>query len=191
MRRSKATAWEDEGMDGNHRVNGMLVDAMAARHYGKYRGQVVSNTDALARGRLQVLVPALLGDQPVWAMPCVPYAGNGVGFFAMPPVGGGVWIEFEAGDLDYPIWSGCFWADGDIPASDAVPTVKFWITDAVSVRIDDAAGEIVIKTQAATLTLSTNEITAQAMTVSQKAAASQTTVSATGFDVNNGAFTVL
>ncbi len=178
-------------MDGNHRLNGALVDAMAARNYGKYRGRVVSNTDPTSRGRLQVVVPALLGDQSVWAMPCVPYAGNGVGLFAMPPVGGGVWVEFEAGDLDYPIWSGCFWADGDIPASDAVPTVKFWITDAVSVRIDDAAGEIVIRTQAATLTLSATEITAQATTVTQKALSSQTSVSATGFDVNNGAFTVL
>jgi len=178
-------------MEGDRLINSALADAMAARHYGKYRGRVEDNIDPLSRGRLQVSVPALLADQSVWAMPCVPYAGNGVGFFAMPPVGAGVWVEFEAGDLDYPIWSGCFWADGQISASDAVPTVKFWKTDAVTVRIDDTAGEIVIDTKAATLTPTATEITAQAMTVTQKAAASQTTVSATGFDVNNGAFSVI
>lgn len=179
-------------MDGESTLSGALADAMAARHYGKYRGRVEGNSDPLQRGRLQVRVPALLGEQTVWALPCAPYAGDGVGFFAMPPVGAGVWVEFEAGDLDYPIWSGCFWADGQIPASDAVPTVKFWKTDGVTIRIDDTAGEIVIETQGgAKLTLTATEITAQAMTVTQKAGGSQTTVSVSGFDVNNGAFTVI
>ena len=99
-------------MDGADPMVSALAGAMQARHYGKYRGQVASNADPANRGRLQVSVPALLGDQLVWAMPCAPYAGNGVGLFALPPVGTGVWVEFEGGDLDYPIWSGCFWADG-------------------------------------------------------------------------------
>ena len=77
-------------MDGHDPMVGALAGAMQARHYGKYRGQVASNVDAASRGRLQVSVPALLGDQLVWAMPCVPYAGNGVGLFALPPVGAGV-----------------------------------------------------------------------------------------------------
>jgi uncharacterized protein involved in type VI secretion and phage assembly len=126
-------------------------------------------------------------------MPCAPYAGNGVGLFALPPVGAGVWVEFEGGDLDYPIWSGCFWADGEIsPASDAAPEIKFWKTDAVSVRIDDAAGEIVIETQGgAKLTITATEIKAEANTVAQKALGNQTQLSASGFDVNNGAFTVI
>ena len=128
-------------MDADHAMLGALADAMQTRHYGKYRGRVERNLDPGNRARLQVKVPALLGDQPVWAMPCVPYAGKGVGLFALPPVGSGVWVEFEGGDLDYPIWSGCFWADGQIsPAGDAAPHVKFWKTDAVSVRIDDQAG---------------------------------------------------
>ena len=123
-----------------------LLGQQGASHYGKYRGQVADNVDAAERGRVQVSVPALLGDQLVWAMPCVPYAGNGVGLFALPPVGAGVWVEFEGGDLDYPIWTGCFWADGEIsPATDAAPEVKFWNTDAVSVRIDDAAGAVAVK----------------------------------------------
>lgn len=179
-------------MDGDRTLGDDLTHAMAARHYGKYRGRVEDNGDALRRGRLQVRVPALLGDQAVWALPCVPYAGDGVGFFALPPVGAGVWVEFEGGDLDYPIWSGCFWADGEIATADATPTVKFWKTDGLTVRIDDSAGEIVIETQGgAKLTMTATEVKAEAMTVTQKAAGNQTTVSATGFDVNNGAFTVI
>lgn len=168
-----------------------LLHAVTSRHYGKYRGTVINNRDPTSRGRIQVSVPALLNQLPVWAMPSVPYAGPNVGFFAMPPVGAGVWVEFEGGDLDLPIWSGCFWADGDIASSDAAPGIKFWITDAVSIRIDDDAGEIVIKTRGATLTLSANEITADASTITEKALSSQTKVSASGFDVNNGAFTVI
>jgi uncharacterized protein involved in type VI secretion and phage assembly len=177
-------------MDGGA-MNGAVLEAMASRHYGKYRGRVVDNVDPTRRGRLQVVVPALLAQQAVWAMPCTPYAGDGVGFFSLPPVGAGVWVEFEAGDLDLPIWSGCFWADGEISSADSAPTVKFWKTDAVSIRIDDNAGEIVIETSGVTVTLSATEITLEAMTVTEKAAASQTTVSASGFDVNNGALSVI
>jgi uncharacterized protein involved in type VI secretion and phage assembly len=172
-------------------VDNALFDVVTARHYGKYRGRVVDNADPTSRGRLQVVIPALLAGQAVWAMPCAPYAGPQVGFFALPPVDAGVWVEFEGGDLDLPIWSGCFWADGQIAAADAAPAVKFWITDSVSIRIDDDAGEIVIKTQGATLTLTSSEITAEANTITEKAMSSQTQVSASGFDVNNGAFTVI
>lgn len=180
-------------MDGDELMLDALAGAVQARHYGKYRGTVTDNRDPTGRGRLRVSVPALMHDQAMWAMPCVPYAGDGVGLFALPPAGAGVWVEFEAGDLNKPIWSGCFWADGQIsPGGDAAPEVKFWKTDTVSVRIDDAAGEIVIETQGgAKLTISGTEIKAEATTVSQKALSSQTQLSASGFDVNNGAFTVI
>ncbi|HBL27563.1 MAG TPA: baseplate assembly protein, partial [Acidobacteria bacterium] len=54
--------------------------------YGKYRGKVSNNIDPLQIGRLQVSVPEVLGDGRLsWALPCVPFAGPGVGFFALPP----------------------------------------------------------------------------------------------------------
>ena len=60
-------------------------------------------------GRIQAKVPDVLGDdESGWAMPCVPFGGSGVGFFVLPAVGAGVWIEFEHGDPDYPIWTGCW-----------------------------------------------------------------------------------
>jgi hypothetical protein len=84
--------------------------------FGKYRGLVVDNRDQMALGRIKVEVPEVLGDSRLsWAMPCVPYAGRGVGLIAPPPVGGSVWVEFEAGDPDRPIWTGCFWAPGEMP----------------------------------------------------------------------------
>ncbi len=78
--------------------------------YGKYRGSVTDNQDPLMLGRIKARVPDVTGDQETgWAMPCAPFGGSATGFFALPTVGAGVWIEFEYGDPDYPIWVGCWW----------------------------------------------------------------------------------
>ncbi|MFJ2865890.1 phage baseplate assembly protein V [Kitasatospora sp. NPDC087314] len=120
---------------------GRLEDDRATRYYGKYRGKVTGNVDPLMRGRVRVSVPAVLGTGRLsWAEPCVPYAGPGVGLFAVPPVGANVWVEFEAGDPDHAIVAGCFWGPGEPPASPAVAGVKMWKTDAVSIRLDDLPG---------------------------------------------------
>src|SRR4029450_11270491 len=80
------------------------------RFYGKHRGTVENNLDPVGQGRIQVRVPAILQDSSLsWAIPCGPYAGPGVGFFMTPPIGAQVWVEFEGGDPEYPIWSGGFW----------------------------------------------------------------------------------
>jgi uncharacterized protein involved in type VI secretion and phage assembly len=87
------------------------------RFYGKYRGTVVDTLDPQGLARLQAVVPDVLGLVPsTWAMPCVPFAGPRSGIVALPPVGAGVWIEFEQGDLDFPVWSGCWWgAKSELP----------------------------------------------------------------------------
>ncbi|MDC7341110.1 phage baseplate assembly protein V [Streptomyces lydicus] len=111
------------------------------RFYGKYRGKVTANTDPLMRGRVQVSVPAVLGTGRLsWAEPCVPYAGPDVGLFAVPPTGANVWVEFEAGDPDRPILAGCFWGTGEAPAAGALPGVKMWKTEAVTVTLSDLPG---------------------------------------------------
>lgn len=80
------------------------------KYYGKYRGMVLNNVDPLQQGRLQVQVTDVSGLAPAtWAMPCVPMAGIQNGMFALPIVGSGVWVEFEQGNPDFPIWVGCFW----------------------------------------------------------------------------------
>jgi uncharacterized protein involved in type VI secretion and phage assembly len=92
-----------------------LVTFARSRHFGKHRGVVKDNNDPTHRGRLKVKVRNLLGGLEVWAMPCLPYAGKGMGFYTLPEVETGVWIEFERGDLSYPVWTGCFWEDSQLP----------------------------------------------------------------------------
>jgi len=98
-----------------------MADMTAARtFYGKYRGTVVSNIDPMLRGRLLVTVPDVLGPTPSsWAEPCVPLAGPTgppMGTYFVPPIGAGVWVEFEQGDPSRPIWAGCRWgASSDVP----------------------------------------------------------------------------
>jgi uncharacterized protein involved in type VI secretion and phage assembly len=79
------------------------------QYYGKYRGTVVANEDPMMIGRLMVIVPDVSNIIPsTWAMPCLPFAGIQNGFYAVPAIGSGVWVEYEQGDPDYPIWTGCF-----------------------------------------------------------------------------------
>jgi hypothetical protein len=109
--------------------------------YGKYRGKVENNIDPMMLGKIQVSVPAVLGDGSLsWAMPCVPYAGSGVGFFMIPPVGANVWVEFEGGDIDYPIWSGCFWGVGEVPATPAIPQMKIIKMDTITLTMSELPG---------------------------------------------------
>jgi uncharacterized protein involved in type VI secretion and phage assembly len=88
------------------------------RYYGKYRGTVTGNTDPMRMGRLQVQVPDVHGSTPAtWAMPCVPSSGMGNGMLWLPPIGAGVWVEFEQGNPDYPIWVGGWWGSAsEVPA---------------------------------------------------------------------------
>lgn len=111
------------------------------QYFGKYRGTVVNNIDPKQLGRIQVSVPAVLGDGFLsWAMPSVPYAGRMVGFFAVPPMGANVWVEFEAGDPERPIWSGCFWGLGEVPALPALAEVKVFKTDWIKLEMSDLPG---------------------------------------------------
>jgi len=91
---------------------------MTERYYGKYRGMVLNNIDPMQQGRLQIQVPDVAGLAPTsWAMPCVPIAGLQNGMVALPLIGSGVWVEFEQGNPDHPIWVGCFWGSAaEIPA---------------------------------------------------------------------------
>jgi len=93
------------------------------RFYGKYRGLVVENIDPEQIGRVLVQVPDVLGEIPSsWAMPCVPAAGIQAGCFIVPPIGSQVWVEFEQGDPDYPIWTGGFWGlVADVPIFATAP----------------------------------------------------------------------
>ena len=93
-----------------------LVERVGSSYFGKYRGIVTDVDDPSNQLRIRATVPAVLGEHPCgWAMPAAPFAGDGHGMVMLPKVGSGVWIEFEAGRLDNPIWSGAWWASGERP----------------------------------------------------------------------------
>ncbi len=111
-----------------------LAEQNRNRFYGKYRGVVSNVDDPENMGRLRATVPEVLGDvESPWALPCAPYSGDGVGIYAVPPVGSGVWIEFEAGDPGRPIWAGCWWGRDQLPrneeGADATPPIKIIRTE--------------------------------------------------------------
>jgi uncharacterized protein involved in type VI secretion and phage assembly len=91
----------------------------SGKYAGKYRGTVLNNIDPMQMGRIMVQVPDVSNVLPsTWAMPCVPFAGPQSGAFHVPPIGASVWVEFEQGNSDYPIWSGCFWGSAaEVPAT--------------------------------------------------------------------------
>ncbi len=157
-------------------------------YYGKYRGTVANNLDPMQLGRLQVNCPAVLGSGRMnWALPSAPYAGSGVGFFAVPPVGANIWVEFEGGDPDSPIWSGCFWGTGEAPASPAVAEMKVFKTDAGTITLNDlpGAGGITIETTAGaklSITATGIEIT-NGQGASIKLSGPQTSINGSAFEV--------
>lgn len=177
-----------------------MVDWMQSKRFGKYRGTVSDNADATNRGRIKVKVPAVFGpDVEVWAEACVPYAGDGVGFFAMPPAEAGVWVEFEGGDVSFPIWSGCFWADGEAPQG-GVPDIKCFETDSTVLVLDDGSDEVTIENSSNASIAMNAEVVTTAKTGKHTVAASGVTsdsggkgkveVQSSGVIVNNGSFGV-
>ncbi|HWB84004.1 MAG TPA: phage baseplate assembly protein V [Bryobacteraceae bacterium] len=161
-----------------------VLDRLRNRFYGKYRGTVTEvDEDTL---RIKAKVPAVLGDQTSgWCVPCVPYAGDGVGIAFLPEPGAGVWIEFEMGDVSYPIWTGCYWRGGEIPP-DAKPKVKTIVTASKhKILLDDDGGRITISdANENTVTLDSSGITLNRG--SQKVVVSDANVS-----VNDGALEVI
>lgn len=127
-----------------------LAEQSRSRFFGKYRGLVSDVNDPQNLGRLRATVPEVLDDvESPWALPCAPYAGNGVGCFHIPPVGAGVWIEFEAGDPARPIWSGSWWASNQLPqdekGSSTTPSLKIIRSEqGLMVSMDDSGQEISI-----------------------------------------------
>ncbi len=113
------------------------------RYYGKYRGIVKEVLTGDALGKLILTVPEVYHDRdspPAW--PCVPFAGSQHGLVALPEVGDGVWVEFEAGNQSRPIWTGFWWGAGEIP-SPAAPKVRTWATSGnLKIVLDDDAGEL-------------------------------------------------
>ncbi len=169
---------------------------MAEPLYGKYRGTVVNNVDPEQIGRIQAIVPGVEGLLPSsWAMPCLPWGGINTGVFTVPPMGAGVWIEFEHGDPNYPIWTGCFWGlaaerpvlSQMVPAG--VPGITIQTTLKNGIVISDVPGPtggILLQTAAgAMISVSDTGI------VISNGKGAIVTMTANVVDINAGALTVI
>jgi hypothetical protein len=173
------------------------LDPMTNRvkYYGKYRGTCVNNIDPLLQGRIQLIVPDVSAVAPTsWAMPCFPVTGLQKGVFTVPPIGAGVWVEFEQGDPDYPIWVGGYYAPADVPAAARLvpPGVSGFTFQTMlqnSITISDTPGPtggILIKTTTGAM-IAVNDI---GITISNGKGAVITMVGP-AVDVNAGALTVI
>ncbi len=165
------------------------------RLFGKYRGTVLNNLDPLQLGRIQATVPDVSGLAPTsWAMPCVPVAGKQMGTFVLPQIGSGVWIEFEQGNPEHPIWTGCVWGVGEIPAhalagNPLSPSIVFQSALQNAVVISDLpgpAGGITLKSAGgATLVVNDTGIHGQ------NGAGASLTMVGPAVTINNGALVVV
>jgi hypothetical protein len=162
--------------------------------FGKYRGTVTNNVDPKQLGCIQVSVPAVLGLGTLsWAYPCVPFAGPNAGFYAIPLVGANVWVEFEGGDPDHPIWTGGFWSPtvlspstGD-PTPAPVPHIALQTPLQKYILVSDAPGVAGgIQLTAGLSTIMINEI---GIILSTPGATIKMT--AAGVDINNTALSIL
>jgi hypothetical protein len=116
----------------------------AGKFYGKYSGQVTDNQDDNKLGCVKIKVPSVFGpDLEVSARPCLPY-----GHFFVPAVGARVWVEFEAGDPQFPLWVGIWYASGEVPpgADVSPPQVRVIKTEAGHrIELGDADGSEYIR----------------------------------------------
>jgi hypothetical protein len=166
------------------------------RHFGKFRGMVVNNVDPMQIGRVQVQVPDVLGPAlSSWAMPCVPLAGKQSGVYVVPQVGSGVWVEFEQGDPDYPIWVGGFWGSAaEVPALALAglpvsPSIVLQTGSQMTLMLSDLPGPtggILLKAGAAMISISDIGIT-----ITNGMGATITMSAGPVIDLNAGALTVV
>ncbi len=164
---------------------------MTGPFLGKYRGVVSDTDDPSGIGRVRAKVPDVYGnDESGWATPCAPFGSSGAGFFSIPAKGSGVWIEFEQGDPDHPIWSGSWWGSRAEMPTTLMPTpsdvVKIVTTGGASLTLSDTPGTggVILETSSG----SKISITSQGIEITNGSASIKLT--GPSVSVNNGALEV-
>lgn len=190
-----------------------VVENIENRYYGKYRGKITDNRDPKSLGRIRAIVPEILDNEETgWALPCLPYGGSkDAGFFVIPTVGSNVWIEFESGNLSYPIWSGVWWGEpsgNEVPseAQKPEPTVKILKTNAGhKIELHDSSGEEkitithmngnILKIENTGITISSdngmNNIKLDSSGISLSRGASSIKITDSSININNGALEIM
>jgi uncharacterized protein involved in type VI secretion and phage assembly len=196
-----------------------VVETMQSRFFGKYRGLVTDVDDPEKMGRVKAQVPEIYHEaESPWALPSVPFAGPQHGFVLIPEVSDGVWVEFEGGDPSRPIWTGCWWASGELP-DPGDTQVRVLVTKAGhKLVLDDqnkeihllhsGGAEIKMTDDDVTLTIGQSEVKMTSDDISLKngtteikltssdltlkgGSSAQIKLSASGVEINNGAMKVM
>jgi len=175
-----------------------MAERMRNSCFGKYRGLVKDVDDPLKIGRITATVPEVFGEEESpWALPAVPFAGKKHGLVLLPEVDDGVWIEFEAGDISRPIWTGCWWASDELDDVSKTQTRSLVTSKGHKLVLDDDEGEIrLLHSKGAevkltgddiTLTIGGTEIKLTKDDMTLKGGSGQIKLSSSGVDINNGA----
>jgi uncharacterized protein involved in type VI secretion and phage assembly len=162
-----------------------LAELARSRFFGKYRGIVSDVGDPEGMGRIVASVPEVYGteDSP-WALPVVPFAGPSHGLVLLPEVGDGVWIEFEAGDVSRPLWTGCWWGKGDLPAPGGENVRVLATSGGHQIILDDDNHKLqLLHSGGAEITMTDNDITI-------KIGSARIVLSSGGVSINDGALEV-
>ena len=162
-----------------------LTEFVRSRYFGKYRGLVRDVDDPETLGRIVAQVPEVYGDEDSpWALPSVPFAGQDHGLVVLPEVDDGVWIEFEAGDPSRPIWTGCWWGSNEMPDPGGPQTRVLVTSGGHKIVLDDAQSQLqLLHSGGAEITMTDSDITL-------KIGSTRIVLSASGVNINNGAFEV-
>lgn len=176
-----------------------VAERMRNSYFGKYRGLVKNVDDPLKIGRVTAFVPEVYGEKQVspWALPAVPFAGKKHGLVLIPEENDGVWIEFEAGDISRPIWTGFWWASDELDDVSKTTARALVTTEGHKLVLDDQKKEIrLLHSKGAemkmteddiTLTIGGTEIKLTKNDLTLKSGSGQIKLSAAGVDINNGA----
>lgn len=166
------------------------------KYCGLYRGTVFDNADPLRMGRIQVIVPDVSNTIPTsWAMPCVSVAGQQMGIFVLPPKGAGVWVQFEQGDPDFPVWIGGFWGSAaELPPEAYKGSSSIVLQTAggnsIVISDQDGKGRVELKCKSgASITLDDKKIFLVNDPVNEKKAT--VTLEGTAVSINNDGLKVL
>jgi len=168
---------------------GLLVELDEHRrshYFGKYRGVVSDPDDPEKMGRIKAQVPSIYGDEEdsPWCLPVAPFAGDSHGLFLLPKKGDGVWIEFEAGNISHPLWTGCWWGKDELPDPKGVNQHVLTTPKGLQIVLDDDAKKLqLLHPDGAEITMTDSKITI-------KIGSSQIELSSSGVNVNNGALEV-
>lgn len=171
--------------DGSDSLLYGLAEQGRSRLYGKYRGVVRDVDDPEKLGRITANVPSIYGDlDSPWALPAVPFAGGAHGLVLLPEVGDGVWIEFEAGDISRPIWTGFWWGSNEIPDPQGEKARRLVTPNGLTLSLDDDENTVTVSHPGgAKITLTQTGITLEF-------GSAKVELSATGVSVNDGALEV-